>query len=478
MTEADHRPDSSLPQAGEPFSAPDVWETVDFPGALSVDTIPHSDAAPHPSELSAIQQLQHENAALRTQVAQLEQDLAQGQIEQQLIAAHAEHSNPSDAQLTQDLAMAQERSERLFQELELAHQASQRQQILVETLTKQLEGSQERIAQLERECTIAQQRYNEQVQQRLQAESACRDLRMRLHRQQQQTLQFKVALERSLEMSPPHRATVRSDDAAVEALPTTSPNRFVSFAAHNQPVRPWTSLRDTAPLSRLVAPGSSPTPANSPGKEAETNPEAAIAQPPVEPHSVAQAASSETPLEVLFPEPSEPLLYAADTAESNAIFDISPFIEAHPDATAIEPTAEPETPRPAEIAPIATTPIVVGNLDLPTEAIELDAAATPDPLWNNLSKLIDPTPVEAAPEPVVAPLPPEPALELPQPAQEPVFAQPVQSAPQLFEPNPTSVTVGVPVLAQSPSPIVYPLRAPKKRTSLAAVELPTFPKAK
>jgi hypothetical protein len=90
----------------------------------------------------------------------------------------------------------------LFHALESSHQAAQRQQILIETLSEQLQSSQERIAQLERECALTQQRYNEQSHQLLQAANTCRELRTRLHRQQRQTLQFKAALEKSLEMSP------------------------------------------------------------------------------------------------------------------------------------------------------------------------------------------------------------------------------------------------------------------------------------
>lgn len=225
---ASSAPSSSAETASHPLAAApvtvdaveDEWQTVDLPGAISVEAIlagkvslAEIPATPELAEAdhspAAIAQLDQENAALREQLQQLEQDLTQAQIELQLEIARslyapsaavtiAPEANPSTTELPDAAALPQ--LGQLAQELELAQQAAQRQQILVETLTNQLHSSQERIAQLERECALTQQRYNEQMQQLLQSENTCRDLRMRLMRQQQHTLQFKAALEKCLDM--------------------------------------------------------------------------------------------------------------------------------------------------------------------------------------------------------------------------------------------------------------------------------------
>jgi len=64
---------------------------------------------------------------------------------------------------------AQDQVRSLFHELEASHKTAQRQEILIETLTAQLESSQERVAQLERECSPRY--YNEQSHQLVQTEN-------------------------------------------------------------------------------------------------------------------------------------------------------------------------------------------------------------------------------------------------------------------------------------------------------------------
>lgn len=245
----------------------DDWQTVDFPGALSVDAIPSREAAvglplnpglegldaalispvPLSEDLSEqVQQLHAQNAALRQQIARITTDLAQEQVELQLEAARNAYTDlpAAEADGRSELATAKDYISRLLQELELAHQTSHRQQILVETLTEQLTSSQERIAELERACALTQQRFNEQMQQRLQAESTCRDLRMRLHRQQQQTLQFKAALEKSLEMPTRQQESLLlgvSDEDSGTDRADSSQSLLVApeVVLKNQPVQPW-----------------------------------------------------------------------------------------------------------------------------------------------------------------------------------------------------------------------------------------------
>ena len=155
-------------------------------------------------------------------------------------------ANPSDSDLpdekrsrsresmltqpTQELAAAQEQLMSLLHELEASEQTAQRQQILIETLTEQLESSQARVAQMERECFLTQQRYNEQCHQLVQIENTCRELHIRLTRQQRHTLQFKLALEKCLEVHVPSYE-----------FHSLAPNMPPLFLTKAQPIPPWSA---------------------------------------------------------------------------------------------------------------------------------------------------------------------------------------------------------------------------------------------
>lgn len=191
-----------MSEAETPNNQPSLPDNAPSP---LVNNAPESTPTLTPTELNnlitQIQQQRQHNTELLNRVTQLES---------QLIHAHKslqEHEMRSPAteallnQRQQELNTVQEHNARLLRELELSHQTSQRQQILVETLTEQLETNQQQVAQLERECALLQQRYNEQMTQLAQAEKGCRDLQMRLYRQQRYTLQFKNALEKCLDMS-------------------------------------------------------------------------------------------------------------------------------------------------------------------------------------------------------------------------------------------------------------------------------------
>ena len=275
--------DSNAPSAG----SSEDWQTVDFPGAMSIDAlllsatdtveqsfagsgadapssgvihysnadIVQTDVAQRMTSFSVSakalddatlrQQLQDENVVLRDRLAQVELDLVQQQIEWQLALANTQtqaEAVVAEAEQPFPLELTNDRLDQLLQELERSRQTTQRQQILVETLTEQLESSQERIAQLERDCALTQQRHNEQVQQVLQAEGACRDLRLRLHRQQQQTLQFKAALEKCLEMPTAYGQPLVPDVAIADSAETTDTLAALLQLKH-QPVKPWSLPR-------------------------------------------------------------------------------------------------------------------------------------------------------------------------------------------------------------------------------------------
>jgi DNA repair exonuclease SbcCD ATPase subunit len=217
------------------------WQTVNFPNAISVDAIPTN-----PEAKNSQSQTQPPSGDtppisdhLKNLLASAEQSKAKGltpvtlmqalhecnrdllqRIAQLETALEASHKNlqARETLLEQRNAQLQDTQEqltRLFAKLEVSNQTLQSQEISVESLSSQLATSQTRLAAVERECASTQQRYNEQLHQLAATENVCRELRSRLHRQQRHTLQFKAALERSLEM--PHVNSIASIEASESA---------------------------------------------------------------------------------------------------------------------------------------------------------------------------------------------------------------------------------------------------------------------
>lgn len=574
-------PDSSLSDDANPTEMPnepesdravdsspsqEEWQTVDFPGAMSVDTIPlesapiaSSESVANPSSStddsdSLVEQLQHENVALKTQVAQLEEDLSQVQIELQLEVARfyckeeeAETASESD-RISADLAAAQAQLTQLTQDLTQTQQAVQQKQTVIDTLTQQLETSQQRIAQLERDCALSQQRYNEQLQLVSQAENTCRDLRMRLHRQQQQTLQFKAALEKSIEL----HSTVELPQAEPAIAESASPNASTTPAAFlpkAQPVRPWSTppgsstpqlysiSRQTSSglpnlLSKLVLqePAIAPAHVTDPRSSEPINPATTTPHSETVEATQSQLSAPAEPrsnvLEGLFPLPASPTNQPAQPPHE-AVFDLSPFIEAGEVDSALLAAANE-----------STTDDVLHPIRVDAET---GTPAAGDTLWADLARLIEPELLEepeavldleagaiASESPLVTPestIPEIPVKRLREPdisafaaakslpplsfsvsnqegsnsvAEEPATVphnpfpsftlRPLEASGDLGEfsgetnlanTEPASLPAtesDSPVPPNWPSPILYPFRQPKKLKSMAAVDLPSFPR--
>jgi myosin heavy subunit len=378
------------------------------------------------------QKMRQRNRNLQEQVNQLKAALKQKTEALYTEQTRSQQRETLLAQQTEEFNTVHEQLTRLFKALESSHQASQRQQILIETLSEQLQGGQERIAQLERECSFTQQRYNEQSHQLLQAANTCRDLRTRLQRQQQQTLQFKAALEKSLEMP--------------TSTDTQQPHR--SFVPKAQPIQPWSA---------------------EPGVLEEPSDFDTIWQHPVrlEPPQPVYFSKTEPFIVRRLEEPDFPsTAESTDLAESTqALQDITP----------------PEHP---EEALAASEEITASELELEykllAEMSSLAEAAGLTQTRSDFSDTPDITPWETQPEFNESATDridaqetglPEDTWELPEQAQ--IRDEEIWGDSPSKEPTEPEV-----VLPQSnwPSPILYPLRPSKKRKSLAAIELPSFPR--
>lgn len=517
--DAEMADDPSNPDPGE-----DDWQTVDFPNALSVDAIAHSPEEPPTDELSIqpastsvalsqadlvellslMQDLQHRNSYLLGRVNQLEAVLNDCQSTLEAQATRTQEQETVLAQQSEEILAAEEHIHRLMHELDCAHQATQRQQILIETLTGQLESSQERVAQLERECALTQQRYNEQTHSLLQSENVCRDLRSRLHRQQRYTLQFKAALEKCLDISSPCQGSNPDlNPPTGKPRPAQKHANELGLFPKAASIQPWSAdpwlvnadLPTDAELeqdylgnAKLSVPGhadvSAPPEIASPlldlspslsallhdvlaatGSETQveeqatpTNPAPAIAPPPAsisydlkkkEPDAAqvatdqVTAEGEETPAASLEDVDTITLEVVGASFTTDAAEVASPSEEVIADDINA-PTWEPDLDSELEAElhppePATADSSFIAELEIPPEISD-------DPIWQDLAKLID-TPVE------------------PQSAEEEQLVAAQDEA--AHDP-------GFSVYPSWPSPVVYPLRHQKKRSSLAAVELPSF----
>jgi hypothetical protein len=221
----------------------DPWTTIALPNAIGAEELEEGDS------IDLVDSLTQQNETLRARVAFLESALGQSQLtlqqeserwESRVKASEDAWLREQEAVIARhlsDLTQSQQKVTELFQQLERSHQLTQRQQILIDTMNTELRVSQEQVAQLERECAGTQQNFAEQVQLVAQTERTCRDLRSRLNRQQRYTLQFKAALEKSLEVPG------LFEDPIVDAEPVTPKSTTTARVAipKASPVQPWSS---------------------------------------------------------------------------------------------------------------------------------------------------------------------------------------------------------------------------------------------
>lgn len=223
----------------DPVEEPDVyWST------LSQWQKPkNATASFSPAEIATlvtvIQEMRSSNDNLLERVIHLEQALVECQNDLQ---SYKQRSRAAESMLTQkvqDLASAEERVQFLSHELKTAHHIEQHQQTLVEDLTTRLATSQERLAQMERECALTQANYNEKFHQLVQTENSCRELRTRLIRQQRYTMQLKFALEKCLET--PHRSQQCQTEQFSVWTATVGSEPAQSLFPKAEPITPWSA---------------------------------------------------------------------------------------------------------------------------------------------------------------------------------------------------------------------------------------------
>jgi hypothetical protein len=502
--------------------------------------------------------LQAEHEQVLIWAAELERSLQETETALKLQLERSQRQETLISQRNQELIQSQHHMAALVQELEQAHQIGQRQQILIETLDTQLENSQERVAQMEREYTLTQKRFAEQTQRLVEAENECRDLKTRLSRQQRYTLQFKAALEKCLDVSVPGQPisfsdlahVVESRDVEIEVDPTELKEEFFP---RSQPVQPWSHRLDDPELEQedadwdkvtqmLHNPLESLPPAAAPPADAvylgidpfsatphsqtphsqtphsqtphsqlsnldlpqqeQQEEELSIPESEATPESTLEPIAESTPIEVI---PTNVLKIEAE-AEAEARSQLETEMESDVNGEfefldldlgqkleavfeTVEPAAtENQMPSPSssnlssyqlwqdlarstKLKTVSSFPLppkeetvqetVTIELSLDTGSLDTRSLDTRSLDTGSLdTRSLDTE--EAGSEPMVSDQPT--AIEFPTHSQTEDLEEDLRSS------------LGVSLQSNWPAPLVYPLRSTQRRKSLAAIELPTFPK--
>ncbi|WP_071189476.1 hypothetical protein [Trichormus sp. NMC-1] len=411
--------------------------------------------------LALNEELTTANGDLYSQVEQLKQELAEAE---RILQWQKKRSSVTDSMLnqqTQELSAAQEQIQSLFQQLETAVQTVERQEIFIDTHKAQLQISQQRLAQLERECSLLQTNYSEKSQQLSHSENTCRELQSRLMRQQRQTLQFKAALEKCLDTSVPNYDTL--EDTAYHPQGVTGGQTRFSRKARSlfpnaQPIKPWSAEADimgvfcdglhqnidnscaesSTPCSHQNNYSATTSPSSEHSLDAEyTLTPTQIAALSAVDDSVTQSETVSTPHGSHLDQQLESLI--------QRFFSSQPVddVQSHQADTPIWESLTFEN---------GEEPKVKIEQDLQTE--DLLSSPTHEPPVTPTSRHQETNAVES--EDYWSEVAPSTSSKLP---LHNFFPEPLGEYPQD---------------QKSPSPVIYPQRPPKGRKSLASVELPNF----
>lgn len=239
----------------------DNWQTLNFPNSINIDDIPITSdleieqalaqMSINPNVNSTVSPKSPESGTLILALHECNRDLAKRIAELEAALNHSDKLLGKQDKLleqkTLEINTNQEQVSRLFQQLKMAHQVIQRQEVEAETLQAKIGQMQTQVAQMERECTCTQQRYEQQVLRLALAENNCRELRSRLHRQQRQTLQFKAALNKYLTIANVNNLAVNSQEKLEHSDPnfdhvTKETEAIVSMrVGSSSPVKPWSA---------------------------------------------------------------------------------------------------------------------------------------------------------------------------------------------------------------------------------------------
>ena len=167
--------------------------------------------------------LREHNRKLYKQVFRIEQELAEITNK---FNKYIEKSKSNDllmAQQAEEIKSYQESVALFSQQLASEQQEKNNKQTVIDRLSQQDEFSQKQTAQLERECTLLQEKYNNQAYELTTKEKENQELRIELERQQQTLIEYEAKQKRDRE------AQTSTKDKA---------NRHQNYP-HNRYIQPW-----------------------------------------------------------------------------------------------------------------------------------------------------------------------------------------------------------------------------------------------
>lgn len=403
------------------------------------------------------------NEILLARVQQLEETLERSQQSRPQGTKH-----PQSEQ--EKLAAAQTRSvAQLLTELEQASAALERKTILAETLDAQLKNTQERVQQLEEECAALHKAKAERTHQLQAAEDACADLRSRLQRQQRYTLQFKAALEKCLDASAfQHASDCIENEVTPEVIsapvPTAESKPFAM--PKSQSIKPWSANANNVQADpQLLSLMRSPAPAPEP-----THPSAPLEVD----NALTQPFPTDLPTPPKTSKATGPEQNSHDQeAEQQLWQDVERVINKTASAPS-EPSEDSDRVSPTEAA--TAIPAIHQSDFQTTEFTEPIPWGAPVKSTPPESSVPETTPAanQASVENQTTTIQSEPLQK-----EHPRNISEANRAPSSggISERPTIPALDkINTSGKSPSPLVHPLRTPqRKRKSLSAVELPSFP---
>ncbi|MBD2576129.1 hypothetical protein [Oscillatoria sp. FACHB-1406] len=231
---------SELPQTAE-VPAVERFEQRIAPEGASASAIP--ERFPRLKEadwFSLARKLRQRNRDLLKKVAELEQLVATAREGLQVEVTRSRSVETLSRQHAIELEAARTKISLLYGELEASQHAERERTRSVEQLSQQLETASDRIAALERDCALLQQRCNEQSYRVETAEQRSRELAARLECQQHRTLQFKAALDKCLERGLPE--FLFESESPNPSSPEASEEITEEFTPlKTQPIQPWSA---------------------------------------------------------------------------------------------------------------------------------------------------------------------------------------------------------------------------------------------
>ncbi len=146
--------------------------------------------------------IRHQNRELKAQISELEEltSRQKQEIDEQRI--ELEKQDNLFQQQEQKINNLNTELNSQLNQVESTNQGDEKQQLLIESLSQELQQVQQQAARLERECSYLQDKYNQQEHLLKQKEKENIELQIRLQRQQRYNLQYKSALDQYLQSNP------------------------------------------------------------------------------------------------------------------------------------------------------------------------------------------------------------------------------------------------------------------------------------